>query len=155
MILFSCGGSLSDKQRREIREKMDMNKIVHITEAEITGAAFAKGRSIVEKLDSLKADSAVLDSFLTANRDRIHYVRPGEPNVRGLEQQLLEAYMADPTGVMEDNVQEKRDGNGDYDSLLYTEPVTKQTPDGNEALQGIWNIWLSKKELVLQIGKNK
>ena len=74
---------------------------------------------------------------------------------RVLEQQLIEAYLADESGSMQDNVQEKRNGQGDYDSLLYTRPVTKTLPDGSEQLEGVWNIWLSKKELILSIGKNK
>ena len=32
LILFACGGSLSDEQRKQVREKMEMNKIVRVTE---------------------------------------------------------------------------------------------------------------------------
>ncbi len=155
LFLFSCGGSLSDEQRKQMHEKMELNKIVRVTEAEITDAAFAKGRKIINALDSLRNDSSSLKSYLRKNAARIHYIQPGTSNARALEQQLVEAYLADESGAMQDNVQEKRNAQGNYDSLLYTKPVTKQLPDGSEALEGIWNVWLSKKELVLEIGKHK
>lgn len=155
LFLFSCGGSLSDEQRRQMREKMELNKIVRVTEAEITEAAFAKGRRIMDTLDSMKNDSTKLKAYLKANAARVHYIQPGKSNARALEQQLVDAYLADESGAMPDNVQEKRDARGNYDSLLYTKPVTKKLPDGSDRLDGIWNIWISKKELVLEIGKHK
>lgn len=154
-ILVGCGGSLSDEQRKQMREKMEMNRIVRVTDAEIMEAAFAEGRSIVAILDNLKPDAARLDSFVEINGGRIRFVEPGASNARALEQQLIEAYLADESGSMQDNVQEKRNAQGDYDSLLYTRPVTKKRSDGSEQLEGVWNIWLSKKELILGIGKNK
>lgn len=154
-IAVGCGGSLSDEQRKEMREKMEMNKIVRVTEAEIMEAAFSEGREIVATLDTLKPNPARLDSFIEINGGRIRFVVPGTSNAHALEQQLIDAYLADESGSMQDNVQEKRNAQGDYDSLLYTRPVTKKLPDGSEQLEGVWNIWLSKKELILSIGKNK
>jgi hypothetical protein len=138
-----------------MHEKMELNKIVRVTEAEITEAAFVQGRSIISTIDSLKADSAKLRSYLQNRRGSIRFVRPGMSNARALEQQLVEAYLADESGSFADNVQEKRNAGGDYDSLLYTKPVTKRFSDGSEELQGIWSVWLTKKELVLGIGKSK
>lgn len=155
LILFGCGGSLSDEQRKQMREKMEMNKIVRVTEVEITEAAFAEGREIIKTLEGLKGDSAKLDSFLEINKGRIRFIQPGHTNARELEQQLIEAYLADESGSQQDNVQKVRNRSGDFDSLLYTKPVTKKLGDGTEQLEGVWNIWLPKKELVLEIGKNK
>lgn len=154
-ILAGCGGKLSDDQRRKMHEEMELHKIVHVTEVEITEAAFAKGRETIETLESLKSDSAKLDSFVKINNRKIRYLQPGDSNVRDIEQQLMDAYLADKSGAFQDNVQEKRDVAGDYDSLLYTKPVSKKLPDGSEQLQGIWNIWMAKKELILEIGKTK
>ena len=154
-LLAGCGGTLTDEQRKQMHEKMELNKIVRVTEAEITEAAFASGRSVMKTLDSLKSDSAKLHSYVRNNKGRIHYVQPGVTNARALEQQLVEAYLADESGAMADNVQEKRDAQGEYDSLLYTKPITKKLPDGSEELEGIWSVWLTKKELVLEIGKSK
>ena len=154
-FLIGCGGSLSDEQRKEMQKKMEENKIVRVTEVEIMEAAFAKGRKTVETLESLKNDSSKLNSFIKANGEGIRYIQPGEANARMLEQQLIDAYVADESGSLQDNVQKLRNNEGDFDSLLYTKPVIKKLPDGSEQLEGVWNIWLSKKELIVEIGKNK
>jgi hypothetical protein len=154
-LLMACGGSLSDEQRRQMREKMDKNKILRITEVEITEAAFARGRELVETLDSLRTDSAKLDAFIRSQNGKIRFMTPDASNARLLEKQLIDAYLSDTSGSFQDNVQKLRRADGDFDSLLYTKPVTKKLPAGSEELQGVWNIWLPKKELVLAIGKNK
>ena len=155
ILLTGCGGSLSDEQRKQIREKMELNKIVRITEVEITEAAFTKGRQMITTLESLEDDSAKIDSFLKTNEGRIRFIRPGESNARALEEQLIEAYLADESGLQLDNVQKVRNSSGDFDSLLYTKPLTRKLENGTEHLVGVWNIWLPRKELALEIGKSK
>ena len=155
LFLMGCGGSLSDEQRKQIREKLEMNKIVRITDAEITEAAFAKGRQMITILESLDDDSVRLDSFLKINEGRVRFIQPGEGNARALEEQLIEAYLADESGLRQDNVQEVRNRAGDFDSLLYTKPLTKKLENGSDQLLGVWNIWLPRKELVLEIGKTR
>ena len=155
LILFGCGGSLSDEQRKQVKENMELNKIVRVTEAEITEAAFSKGREAVKIIDTFGGDSTRIDSILNINKGRIRFIRPGKSNALALEQQLIDAYLADPSGILQDNVQRLRNKQGDFDSLLYTRPVMKKLPDGSEQLDGVWNIWLPKKELILEIGKNK
>jgi hypothetical protein len=155
LFLFACGGSLSDEQRKQMREKMEENKIVRVTEAEIQEASFSKGREIVRTLDSLKSDAAKLDSFLKLNNGRIRFIQPGKSTARALEQQLIDAYLADESGSFQDNVQQLRNAGGDFDSLLYTKPVVKKLPDGSDQLEGVWNIWLAKKDLVLELTKKK
>lgn len=154
-LVSACGGSLTDEQRKEMREKMEMNKIVRVTEVEIMEAAFEKGRNTIETLEKLKGDSAKMDSFLRINGGRIRFMKPGQRSARALEQQLMDAYLADESGSRQDNVQKRRNEVGDFDSLLYTKPVTNKLPDGSAELMGVWNIWLSKKDLVLEAGKLK
>jgi hypothetical protein len=155
VILFSCGGSLSDEQRKEMREKMEENKIVRVTEAEITEEAYAEGREVVHIMDSLQADSSDLGAFVNHYAGEIRFVRPGEGTVHLLEQQLIDAYLSDPSGAFQDNVQEVRNESGDFDTLLYTKPSTRKLPDGADELIGVWNIWLPKKELVRKIGRRR
>ena len=155
LLLTACGGSLSDEQRKEMREKMEMNRIVRVTEAEIMEAAFAEGREVVNVLDSLRTDSVEMKKFLLNQGSRVRFLKPGESNARLLEQQLIDAYLADPSSSFQDNVQQKRNASGDYDSLLYTKPVTTKLPDGSERLEGVWNIWLAKRDLVLRIGRDQ
>lgn len=154
-IFISCGGSLPDEQRKQMREKMEENKILRVTEAELTEAAFAEGRTIAVKLDSLLKDSTALASFLRENNESIRFLRPGHADAHTLEKQLIDAYLADPSGAFQDNVQKVRNDQGDFDTLLYTKPMTKKLSDGRVELIGVWNIWLPKKDLVLEIGKNR
>jgi hypothetical protein len=155
IVLFSCGGSLSDEQRKQIREKMEANKIVRVTDVEIMEAAFNEGRQVVRTLDSLQGSSARLDAFKETYLGQIHFIKPGQSTGHMLEQQLIDAYLADPGGEFQDNVQEVRNASGDFDTLLYTKPVLKKLPDGTDELLGVWNIWLPKKELVIEIGRHK
>lgn len=156
MIIFlvACGGSLSDEQRKQMREKMEENKIVHVTEVEITEQAFVEGRKITEMLDSMQSDSAGIQRFLRDHQN-IHFITPREGTSRMLERQLVDAYLSDPSGAHQDNVQKVRNNQGDFDTLLYTKPVIRKLPDGSDELIGVWNLWLPKKELVVRIGRTK
>lgn len=152
MLLFSgCGGNLTDEQRRQMREKMEMNKIMRVTDVEITEGALSKGRSLVSVLENFNSDSVKIDSFLSSEKGRIRFIRPEASDIRGLERQLVDAYVASESGSLQDNVQAKRDSKGEYDSLLYTKPVTTNVEDGGEQLLGIWRIWLPKKEIILDL----
>jgi hypothetical protein len=155
VILFSCGGSLSDEQRKKIREDMEAHKIMRVTDAQITEEAFSKGRSIIKTLEGFGRDSAKIDSLLNSSKGRIHWLAPGSSNAVELEKQLIDAYIASEGGSVQDNVQKIRNKDGESDSLLYTKPIVKKLPDGVEKLEGVWNIWLSKKELILAMGKEK
>lgn len=154
-ILSACGGSLSDEQRKQMREQMELQKIMRVTEVEITESALEKGRETMKILERFHNDSIKLDSVLKINGGRIRFIRPGKWNAKALEQQLIEAYLADESGALQDNVQKLRKAGGDFDSLLYTRPVVIKLPDGSEQLEGVWNIWLSKKQIILDIGKKK
>ncbi len=155
LVLASCGGSLSDEQRRQMREKMEENKIVRVTEVEITEAAFEHGRRAVATLDSLKSDSARIEAFIRSYRGSIRYLAPGDKTDRLLEKQLLDAYLADTSGSFQDNVQNVRNESGEVDSLLYTYPHTSVSENGTRKLLGVWNVWLSKKNVVKGVGKFK
>jgi hypothetical protein len=155
VLLLACGGSIPDEKRKALREKMEENKIVRVTEVEIIEAAFREGRSVARKLDSLRNDSSSLKAYIDSREGNVHYIRPGQEVDRMLEQQLIDAYLADPSGALQDNVQKVRNDQGDFDSLLYTKPVTRKLADGSDELLGVWNVWLSKRELVKQIGRSR
>ena len=83
---------------------------------------------------------------------KIKWSVPGASSARDIEQQLIEAYVTGmATGSLQDNIQKLHTGMKpeDYDSLLYSKPVVTVMPDGVEKLEGIWNIYLSKKQIVL------
>jgi hypothetical protein len=152
LILAGCGGTLSDEQRKKMREQMELREIRKVTDAEITEAAFAKGRQILSLLDNFQGDSTRIDSLITAENGRVRWLVPGTSNALALEQQLIDAYVAGASGGIQDNVQKIRNTEGESDSLLYTKPVVIRA-DGVERLEGVWNIWLSKKQLILSMDK--
>lgn len=145
LFLCSCGGSLSDEQRKKIRKDMKQHQIVRISDAEITAAAFEHGRAainIIEKNDKSLSDS--LKRYCT-----IRWIVPGNKNAREIETQLIEAYLESSiNGGMEDNVQKVG-----TDSLLYTKPVTEKLADGSENVKGMWCIQFAKRQVILSIKK--
>jgi hypothetical protein len=151
--VIGCGGSLSDEQRKRMHEQMDLHKIKRVTENEINEAAFAKGREIVKRLETFQGDAGKIDSFIATSKERIRWIVPGAANARELEQQLLDAYINAESGSLQDNVQKLRNADGESDSLLYTKPVVSKMSNGADKLEGVWNIWLSKKQLILSMNK--
>jgi hypothetical protein len=114
-------------------------------------AAFARGRLTVETLERLKGDSVRTDSILKAEQGKIRWIVPGQSSIHETEQQLIDAYLSAETGGQQDNVQKIRNTQGESDSLLYSKPVITRLPDGTDRLEGVWNIWLSKKQIILSM----
>lgn len=154
LLLTACGGSLSDEQRKKMKEQMALHEIKKVSEAEITEAAFARGRALMIKIESFKGDSSRIDSLIKKENGRIKWLEPSNASTaRALEQQLIDAYIAAESGSLQDNVQPVKNSQGASDSILYTKPVVVKLEDGTEKLEGVWNIWLSKKELILAMDK--
>jgi hypothetical protein len=151
--IVACEGRLSDEQRKNMREQMELHKIKRVTEVEINEAAYTEGRKLIASLGKINGDSSKIDSVVSASNGKVRWIVPGKGNALALEQQLVDAYLADESGSIQDNVQKLRTGSAESDSLLYTKPVVTKLPDGSERLEGIWNIWLSKKQLILEMGK--
>lgn len=146
LFLTACGGSLSDEQRKKIREDMNQHKIVRISDAEITEAAFLTGRTSM-KIINAKNNKSAIDSL--AKICKIKWIVPGGSNAREIEKQIIEAYLESSiNGGAEDNIQ--RIGT---DSLLYTKPITEKLADGSENVKGMWSIQFSKKQLILSMKK--
>jgi Flp pilus assembly protein TadD len=153
ILLIACDGKLSDEQRRKMREQMELHEIKRVTETEITEAAYAKGRSLMAAIETTRGDSTKIDSIIASGKGRYRFIIPGKSNALALEQQLVDAYLADESGAIQDNVQQLRRGAEKSDSILYTKPIVTKLPDGTERLDGIWNIWLSQKELILTMDR--
>jgi len=148
IALSACGGSLSDEQRRKIKEDMKEHTIVRVTDAEITEEAFRYGRNVMKTLEtSNAATSTQTDSLGQVLKAKIKWVVPGEKNALEIERQLIEAYLVGSVnGGIQDNIQ--RMG---ADSLMYTKPVTEKLADGSENVKGMWSIKISKKDLILSM----
>lgn len=148
VFLCACGGSLSDEQRKQMREAREQQAIVKVTESEIMDAAFAKGRDVMSQLKQVNPDTGKVS---TDEKVRIHWLAPGKAHGLKIEQQLIEAYLNSMlSGVpLQDNVQ-KIGG----DSLLYTNPVVITHADSSIEIKGTWNVWMSKRELIIAMGKH-
>lgn len=146
LLLTACGGTLTDEQRKKMREGSEQQAVMKVTEAELTEAAFEKGRAALQSLTS--PDKA--DSLANAMNIKIHWLQAGAPPNTIEEQQLMDAYINSViTGApMRDNVQKIG-----TDSMLYTSVVVLTRPDSSVEIKGTWNIWMSKKQLVLSMGK--
>ncbi len=140
VVVISCGGGLTDEQRRKIKEEMETNQIKKISEAEITAATMNNGRRLAEILTS----TSKADSLAKAEDVKIKWLQAGQADVTEMERQLIEAYLTQLSGGSMDNVQKIG-----TDSLLYTVPVIIKRDDGADEVKGIWSIYFTRKQIVL------
>jgi hypothetical protein len=149
IFILGCTGSLTEEQRKAVKEDMESHEIKKVSDAQLTEAAFARGRELVLLLEQVKGDSVKTDSIVDASKGKIRWIVPGASNAVDVEQQLIEAYIASESGGLKDNVQKIRGSDGTQtDSILYSKPVLIKQKDGSDVLTGVWNIWLSRKELI-------
>jgi hypothetical protein len=153
LILTACENKLSDEQRKAMRENMELHKIKKVTDVEITEAAYAEGRKILKKIEEAKSDSGKIKAIINRYHGRVRLIRPGKTNALAMEQQLIDAYLANESDNIQDNIQKIRNNSVDTDSILYTKPAIVKLPDGSERLEGMWSIWLSKKEIIINMKK--
>lgn len=148
-VLASCTGSLSDSQKKRIKESMEQGQIKKVSEAQVTEAAFAYGRKvagIVYKSDKNLANTTLLDSLSQAYEVEILSLQPDNQNMRSVERQLLEAYMSG--GASDDNIQKMG-----TDSLLYTMPIVRENTHGSTEFLKALGIRMTRKQVVLSIKK--
>lgn len=148
-VLVSCTGSLSDSQKKRIKESMEQGQIKKVSEAQVTEAAFAFGRKvagIVNKSDKNLANTTLLDSLSQAYQVEIVSLQPDNQTMRSVERKLLEAYMNG--GASDDNIQKMG-----IDSLLYTMPIVNEKPDGSKEFLKALGIRMTRKQVVLSIKK--
>src|SRR5690606_38866867 len=121
-------------------------------------AALDQGRVNHKILEDVQFQPAKIDSIENARKVNIRLLIPGKSNALALEQELIDAYInALTTGDMQENIQKVwiDDSKQYYDSILYTKPKLVKRDDGVEELEGIWNIYLARKDVVLNFGKKK
>lgn len=151
LVIFGCNASLTEEQKKEIREGMKANEIVKISDAEITEAAYQYGRTISEKIQ--KQGALHLNENLTERLQEEYHVHiyplaPGDSLLMAIEQQLIEAYTSANDFELTDNIQKIG-----ADSLLYTFPVMETQPDGSVAFQYALGIRMPKKYVILSMDR--
>jgi hypothetical protein len=146
IALLSCTGTLTDEQKKKIKQNMQDGQIKKVSEAQITEAAFRFGRAValaVEKSDSTLTLAAVLDSLSQAYQIEIVLLQPENKNLRSVERQLLEAYQSGNAST--DNIQKMG-----TDSLLYTKPLMHEHIGEAEFTKAL-GIRMTRKQIVLSI----
>lgn len=152
--LMACGGSLTDEQRKKLHDGMENQKIVKLSDSEIVTASLDQGRKIFSAVEKFKFDPDKVDSISRANHARIRWIVPGSTDALEVENQLIEAYVIGAeTGSTQDNIQKLRPNpqSQEYDSLLYSRPILTPMPEGVVNVDGVWNIYLAKKEVILSV----
>lgn len=146
LVLISCTGTLSDNQRKKIKEEMTNSEIKKVTESEITEAAFKYGRklaSIIEESDKALTNKPFLDSLAIAyNVEIVTLQSSSNENLRNVEKLLLEAYQTNAQSS--DNIQKM--GN---DTIIYTKPLMREHPDGSTEFLKALGIRMLKKQIIL------
>lgn len=146
VMVSSCTGTLTDEQRKKMKENMAQGEIKKVTESEITDATYTWGRklaSAIEKKDRLLTNNTFLDSLAQAEGVEIIALQNTSEGLRTIEKQLLEAYTSSAGG---ENVQKMG-----TDSLLYTKPVFREHPDGSTEFLKAIAIRFTRKQIVLSI----
>lgn len=156
VVLMSCGGSLSEDQRKRLHEGMEQQKIVKISDSEIVSAAMEQGRAFYTAIEKVSFDSTKIDSIAKVFNVKVIQLDINNANAKAMEKELLDAYIsAAATGDLPENIQKiKMPNETDYDSLIYSKPIVKVTKDGVENVTGIWNIYLAKKQVIIAASKN-
>jgi len=146
VMITACTGTLTDEQRKKIKENMAQGEIKKVTESEITDATYTWGRklaSAIEKRDRMLTNSTFLDSLAQTEGVEILAIQTDSDGLRAIEKQLLEAYTSSAGG---ENVQKMG-----TDSLLYTKPVFREHPDGSTEFLKAIAIRFTRKQIVLSI----
>ncbi|MGC3942955.1 MAG: hypothetical protein QM762_00195 [Chryseolinea sp.] len=158
-ILWACGGgTLSDDQRKKMKEGIQDQKITQVSDAEIVAAAMDEGRHIFEALEKSKFDATQSQRIAREQKVKVRYITPGAGNALEVENQIIQAYVVGSvTGATQDNIQKLRSGAAtslqDYDTLMYSHPIVTSQPDGSINVNGVWNVYLAKREIVRSLSK--
>jgi len=144
LLLTACGGSLSSDERKRLHDASKQQEVVRVTEAEIAEAVLAQGRLITTQALRYRDDPARLDSLSSANNVSVRWVTSGSSDALSVEQQIIEAYVLNPSEDLPDNVQKLGE-----DSVLYSRPQVTKLPDGAIMVDGMWSVSFSKKNVIL------
>ena len=157
-LLAACGGSLTDEQRKKLHDGMEDHKITQLSDTEIVTAAMDEGRSVFDALEKSNFDGPASLRIARERKVKVRFITPGSGDALEIENQIIQAYIVGSvTGATQDNIQKLRSGAAtslqDYDTLLYSRPVVTSQPDGSVNVEGVWNIYVAKRDVVRSLSK--
>lgn len=130
-LVFSCNGSLSEEQRKALREEMEDREIKKVNENEIFRKALEIGREAATQAEvptDLHVFSATLRDSLTLEETERKVL-------------MAYAYAPDPTAV-EDNIQKQG-----LDSLIYSTYVFSQ----EDSVGKVLFVKMARAKVVLEL----
>jgi hypothetical protein len=147
LVFFSCNGTLSDEQRKKIKEEMERGKIQKVSDVQITEQAFVTGREIAGQINgSSVLDRDLINTLQKKYKVKIARLQTGDSLLLEIEQMIVEAYIEGKDSVnLTDNVQKVGD------TLLFTRPVMKKRPDGTVEFDYALGIRMPRKQIILSI----
>ncbi|HMQ00408.1 MAG TPA: hypothetical protein PKC24_11555 [Cyclobacteriaceae bacterium] len=151
-LLIGCSGSLSDEQRKQLKEQMQARKIQKISEGEIMEAALKQARTIIkqmaEEIDFSEAANTMELARLSEKYEvKISWVDDAIEIINEKEQQIYQAYQSMPAdGRADDNLQKLGS-----EEFLYTTPVFTQQESEAMEFKGMWSITLSRRQVILSM----
>jgi len=126
LISTSCNqGSISDEQRKKLKEEKADRKIQRLTEADILNAA----KSNAEKI------------FLEKDSSQLIWVSLSDSSITSFQKKMKEAYQYAFDEGMEsfDNIEDMGDGN-----IVFT-----RSSINADSIAGYWMILLDKKNVII------
>jgi len=152
VVCWSCGGKLSDEQRRKLQEGMATQDIKRVSNADVQAAAMDYAKSVfadVEKVDKFLRKKSKIDSIASARQVKIYTLIPDDKMLLEIEKSLVDAYVnGSGNGQPGDNLQRVGE-----DSLLYTKPIFKDRPDGSQQFSHAIGIKMAKRTIILSMPK--
>jgi hypothetical protein len=149
-IFVSCQGKLTEEQKRKIREEREQSQIKKISEADITEAAFAYGRTItgiLEKRDKTLTNKKLIDSLQSTFTVEIISMRADDPTLHEVEKKVIEAYASAGNGDgLTDNIQKMG-----KDSILYTKPLIRELSNGTKEFTNAIGLRIAKRQIIRTI----
>jgi len=137
---------------------MEDHKITQVSDNEIVTAAMDEGRRVFDTLEKSHFDIPTSQRIARERKVKVRFITPGTSDALEVENQIIQAYIVGSvTGATQDNIQKLRSGTStdlqDYDTLLYSRPIVTSQPDGSVNVDGVWNIYLAKRDIVRSLSK--
>jgi hypothetical protein len=146
ILLSGCTTTLSDEQRKKIKDEMADREIRRIPEAELLEGAQELGRELSSQLSAPDTSRSLELPALAEWNVRLHWVTPGSANLAEIEHQLIEAYIAGGAASQEmDNVQLVTD------TIIYSRPLMIEQPDGSSLFAGVWNLFIPVRSVIKKL----
>ena len=79
ILLTSCGGSLSDEQRKKLKEGIRQHEITKVSDAQVTEGGFSMGRMLVKRIGkNMPNKNPAIESLQKEFKIKIFLLHPAD-----------------------------------------------------------------------------